>query len=218
MDAKKHLLRRDRIRHLPKEGWSWIDRRFVREKARDLDRDSILLYFFLAAVGDKHGLSFAQFALRWVFAPQLVLQFIMALPAQLGQIAPPPAFGLLAQIGLLLSAFGIIYEAVADAQLARFKADPANKDKVMDQGVWRTSRHPNYFFEALIWWGFFLAALGSPWGWITIICPLLMLWFLLKVTGIPLTEKHSLEKRGEAYREYQRTTSAFIPWFPKKLS
>jgi steroid 5-alpha reductase family enzyme len=84
--------------------------------------------------------------------------------------------------------------------------------------LWRYSRHPNYFFESLIWWAFFLAALGSPHGWITIVCPLLMLYFLFKVTGIPLTEEYAVKSKGDAYREYQRTTSAFIPWFPKKAS
>ena len=83
----------------------------------------------------------------------------------------------------------------------------------MNMGLWRYSRHPNYFFESLVWWGFFIAALDSPYGWLTVICPLLMLHILLNVTGIPLTEKHSLETRGEAYRQYQRTTSRFIPWF-----
>ena len=82
-------------------------------------------------------------------------------------------------------------------------------------GLWRYSRHPNYFFESLVWWGFFLVALGSPWGWITIACPLLMLYFLFKVTGIPLTEEYAVKTKGDAYREYQRTTSAFVPWLRK---
>jgi steroid 5-alpha reductase family enzyme len=80
-------------------------------------------------------------------------------------------------------------------------------------GLWRYSRHPNYFFESVVWWGFFIAALDSPYGPVTVACPLLMLYLLLNVTGIPLTEKHSLESRGDAYRAYQRTTSRFIPWF-----
>jgi steroid 5-alpha reductase family enzyme len=83
-------------------------------------------------------------------------------------------------------------------------------------GLWRYSRHPNYFFEWLIWIAFFVFALGSPYGWITVYCPLLMLYFLLRVTGIPATEEQALKSRGEAYRECQRTTSVFVPWFPKK--
>ena len=85
-----------------------------------------------------------------------------------------------------------------------------------DVGLWRYSRHPNYFFESVIWWAFWLFACGSPWGWVTVYAPLLILHFLLRVTGIPLTEKCAVESKGDAYREYQRTTSAFVPWFPKK--
>ena len=106
-------------------------------------------------------------------------------------------------------------EAIADWQAQRFKSNPANESRVVNVGLWRHSRHPNYFFESMVWWGFFIAALDSPHGWVTVVCPLLMLYILLKVTGIPLTEKHSLENRGDAYREYQRTTSRFIPWFTK---
>ena len=108
-------------------------------------------------------------------------------------------------------------EALADAQMKRFKAAPANRGQVCQVGLWRFSRHPNYFFEALIWVGFALFALGSPHGWIALSCPVLMLYFLLKVTGIPLTEEYAVKSKGAAYREYQRTTSAFIPWFHKSL-
>ena len=100
-------------------------------------------------------------------------------------------------------------------ELKAFKADPANHGKVCQNGLWNYSRHPNYFFEFLLWVGFFIAALGSPWGWITLICPLLMLHFLLNVTGIKLSEEYSLKSRGDAYRAYQRSTSAFVPWFKK---
>jgi steroid 5-alpha reductase family enzyme len=117
--------------------------------------------------------------------------------------------------GAALAALALVGEAIADAQLARFKSNPANRGKVCEIGLWRYSRHPNYFFEALVWVGFALSALGHSWGWVVVTCPLLMLYFLLCVTGIPLTEAHSLRSRGEAYRAYQRRTSAFIPWFPK---
>jgi protein-S-isoprenylcysteine O-methyltransferase Ste14 len=80
----------------------------------------------------------------------------------------------------------------------------------------RYSRHPNYSFESLVWWGFSIAVLGFPWGWTSLICPVLMLYFLLRVTGIPLTEKHSIESHGEAYRNYQRRTNRFIPWLAKE--
>jgi steroid 5-alpha reductase family enzyme len=122
--------------------------------------------------------------------------------------------------GLLLALAALGGEAVADAQLQRFKRDPelrrASGD-VCQVGLWRYSRHPNYFFESLVQWGFFLAALGSPHGAITLASPLLMLWFLFRVTGIPITEEYALRTKGEAYRRYQQTTSPFIPWFRKTL-
>ena len=119
--------------------------------------------------------------------------------------------------------FGLVFalcctagETLADLQAQRWKRNPANQGKVVNTGLWRYSRHPNYFFESLVWLSFCVAALSEPYGWLTVICPVLMLYFLLRVTGIPLTEKHSLESRGDAYREYQRTTSRFVPWFPKR--
>ena len=99
--------------------------------------------------------------------------------------------------------------------LPNFKADPANKGAVCRVGLWGWSRHPNYFFEWLIWVSFAVFALGSPWGWVGICCPILMLYFLLRVTGIPATEAHAVRSRGEAYRQYQREVSAFVPRAPK---
>jgi steroid 5-alpha reductase family enzyme len=101
---------------------------------------------------------------------------------------------------------------VADQQLKRFRQDPANKGKVCQTGLWNYSRHPNYFFEWLVWVAFFLAAAATPLGWLTVYCPALMLYFLFRVTGIPATEEQSIRTKGEAYREYQRTTSVFVPW------
>ena len=107
-------------------------------------------------------------------------------------------------------------EALADAQLAAFKRNAANQGRVCDVGLWRYSRHPNYFFEWLIWVAYFVFALASPWGWVAIIGPASILYLLLRVTGIPMTEEQSIRSRGDAYRRYQQTTSAFVPWFPKK--
>ena len=117
--------------------------------------------------------------------------------------------------GLSIVVLALLGESIADWQMKRFKRDPANKDRVCDLGLWHYSRHPNYFFEFLVWVGFAAASLSTPHGWITLICPVLMYYFLTKVTGIPLTEEYSLKSKGDAYREYQRTTSAFIPWFRK---
>jgi steroid 5-alpha reductase family enzyme len=119
-------------------------------------------------------------------------------------------------LGLAICAAAIVGEATADMQAAAFKrAAPETTTRVLDVGMWRYSRHPNYFFEMLVWVGLALAALSLPFGWTALACPALIAYFLLRVTGIPLTEKHSIETHGEAYRDYQRRTSAFIPWPPK---
>lgn len=116
--------------------------------------------------------------------------------------------------GIWFAAF--IGESIADGQLRRFKTDPAHKGRTCRAGLWLYSRHPNYFFEWIIWCAYFLFALGSPYGVVTVYCPLVMLYFLFGVTGIPLAEEQSLRSRGEEYRQYQRETSAFVPWFRKK--
>lgn len=106
-------------------------------------------------------------------------------------------------------------EAVADRQLARFRASPDNKGIVCRAGLWRYSRHPNYFFEWLHWWAYVAFAMATPWGWLTIFAPLAMLYFITRVTGIPPTEAQAIRSRGDAYRRYQQTTSSFFPWPPK---
>jgi steroid 5-alpha reductase family enzyme len=118
-------------------------------------------------------------------------------------------------LGFLVWLTGFTFEAVADWQLSRFKADPANRGRVMKQGLWAYSRHPNYFGESLLWWGLFLIALATPYGWWALISPVLITFLLLKVSGVTLLEKDIVERRPE-YREYLETTSAFIPWFPKR--
>ena len=128
---------------------------------------------------------------------------------------PAPQLHALELAGAALWLLALGGEALADAQLAAFKRDSANKGRVCAVGLWRFSRHPNYFFEWLIWVAFFVFALGSPRGWVAIIGPASILYLLLRVTGIPLTEEQALRSKGDAYRRYQQTTSAFIPWFPK---
>jgi steroid 5-alpha reductase family enzyme len=106
-------------------------------------------------------------------------------------------------------------EALADRQLRRFKADPANKGKTMRSGLWRYSRHPNYFFQWTSWIAYALIAVQAPWGWLGWISPAVMLYLIVFVTGIPPAEEQALRSRGEDYRRYQRETSAFVPWFPR---
>lgn len=118
--------------------------------------------------------------------------------------------------GMVLWLLAVLGESLADAQLAAFKRDPVNKGKVCEAGLWGYSRHPNYFFEWCIWVAYFVFALASPWGWTSVICPAGILYLLLNVTGVPMTEEQSVRSRGDAYRDYQRRVSVFVPWFPKK--
>ncbi len=128
---------------------------------------------------------------------------------------PRPPFGFWELAGFILWCAAVSGEAVADRQLARFRADSRNRGRVCRDGFWFYSRHPNYFFEWLHWWAYVVMAIGAP-GWpLTWIGPVAMGWALLKVTGIPLAERQASASRGEAYRAYQRTTNAFFPWFPK---
>jgi steroid 5-alpha reductase family enzyme len=119
----------------------------------------------------------------------------------------------LAGAGLWLLAAAL--ERAADRQLAAFKADPANNGRTMRDGLWRYSRHPNYFFQWLGWVAYALIALAAPWGWIALFAPALMLYLILFVTGVRPAEEQSLKRRGGDYRRYQHETSAFVPWFPR---
>lgn len=125
---------------------------------------------------------------------------------------PAPLLHSLEITGAILWLVALGGEALADAQLATFKRDPGRRGQVCASGLWRYSRHPNYFFEWVIWVAFFVFALASPWGWVAIIGPAGILFLLLRVTGIPLTEEQSVRRKGDAYRRYQQTTSAFVPW------
>jgi len=120
---------------------------------------------------------------------------------------------LLAALVFLVAFVG---ETIADLQLERFKRNPENKGRVCKVGLWQYSRHPNYFFEWMHWWAWPLFSLSSSYFWLPLGITFLMLFFIIKMTGIPATEKRMMESKGEEFLEYQRTTSAFIPWFPKK--
>lgn len=120
-----------------------------------------------------------------------------------------------AAAGALVWLIAVLGETTADRQLSRFRAKPENRGRTCREGWWRTSRHPNYFFEWLIWVAFAVFAMGSPYGYVAVFAPLLMLFFLFRVTGIPATEAQALRSKGDDYRRYQQTTSAFVPWFPR---
>jgi len=118
------------------------------------------------------------------------------------------------QAGFLLWCAGFFFEAVGDAQLARFKRDPGNRGKIMDKGLWRYSRHPNYFGESLMWWGIFLVAVEVPFGWTTVVSPVLITFLLVRVSGIPMLEKKYAG--NPEFQAYARKTNSFVPWFPRR--
>ena len=165
------------------------------------------------AMRKRMGKSFPWVSLFAVFIFQGVLIWLISLPIQAAQASAEPltAFDF---IGATLWAIGLTFEAVGDWQLAAFKSDPNNKGKVMERGLWRYTRHPNYFGDALLWWGVFCFAL--PNGWWTIVSPIAMTVLLLKISGVALLEK-TLAKTKPQYAEYVRRTNAFLPWFPKNV-
>ena len=149
------------------------------------------------------------------FQMQAISNVLLAIPFFISTLNTNPQISPLEYAGVVLWAISVICEAISDQQLANFKKDPANKGKVCDKGLWHYSRHPNYFFEWLMWVSYFVFALASPYGYIAIISPAIILYLLLKVTGIPMTEQQSLKTKGEAFKRYQASTSVFVPWFKK---
>lgn len=163
------------------------------------------------AKGNRHLTS-----LVLVFAPQAALLWIVSAPAQLGQVADSPAaLGPLAWAGAALAAFGVVFESVGDFQLAAFKANPENRGRVMDRGLWRYTRHPNYFGELCVWWGVFLVAAETGPGLFGILGPIVLTWLLTRVSGAPLLERGLKQSKPE-YADYVRRTSGLIPWPPRR--
>jgi steroid 5-alpha reductase family enzyme len=167
------------------------------------------------AMRKKWGPRFPLISLVTVFVLQGVLMWIVSLPVQLAQTREGSGIGVFAVFGVAVWLIGLSFEAVGDVQLARFKADPANEGKVMDQGLWRLTRHPNYFGDACAWWGIGLVALDAGGvAWWGLIGPVVMTVLLLKVSGVALLER-SLQKRKPEYAAYAERTSAFFPRPPK---
>ena len=148
-----------------------------------------------------------------VFLPQAVLMWFISLPVQVAQLGAHE-FGPLAWAGVAVWLVGFAFETVGDAQLSRFTADPANRGRVLDTGLWRYTRHPNYFGDACVWWGLYLMACHSWAGAATLASPVVMTYLLARGTGKPLTEKH-LSKSRPGYAEYVARTSGFVPMPPK---
>jgi steroid 5-alpha reductase family enzyme len=150
------------------------------------------------------------------FQAQGLFVFAFGLPLFAAAMSSRPGLTVWDFLGVGVWLVAVLGESIADRQLARFRGDPANRGRTCREGLWRYSRHPNYFFEWLHWWAYVLIGVHSPWWWLALVGPVFMLYLIFFVTGIPYTEKRALASRGEEYRDYQRTTSAFIPWFPKR--
>ena len=165
------------------------------------------------ALRERHGRSFALRSVLLVFAAQALLAWIVSLPL-LGAFASIAPLGPLDALGAALWFAGFLLEAEADWQLARFRANPANADAVLRTGLWRYTRHPNYFGECCVWWGFWMMALSAG-AWWSFPGPLLLTWLLLRVSGVPLLEGHLGNHRPQ-YADYVLKTNAFIPSRPRK--
>ena len=153
-------------------------------------------------------------AFFWFFQAQALSVLLLALPYFLIARDSSP-WGILEMSGLTVAIIGICGEVLSDHQMSKFKSTDNRSSSVCREGLWKYSRHPNYFFEMVIWIGVYLFACGSAWGWTTFFAPVTITFLLLKVTGIPPTEASAVKRKGDAYREYQRTTSPFIPLPPK---
>lgn len=165
---------------------------------------------------DKKGWSFATSALLLVFLLQGPLLWFVSLPAQAGILAQTDRpIGPLAIVGAVVALIGILFETVADLQLEAFRKNPDNKGAVMDRGLWRYTRHPNYFGDACTWWGIWIVSASTGSGLFTILSPILLTWMLMKWSGAPLLEK-GLTKTRPGYAEYVARTSGFVPRPPKR--
>jgi len=166
-----------------------------------------------AAMRAAHGRRFWWVSLFTVFLLQAALLWAVSLPLQAGAaLGQASALGALDLAGAAVALTGLAFEAIGDAQLARFIADPASRGRVMDRGLWAWTRHPNYFGDALTWWGLCLVALGSG-AWWALLGPALMTVLLLRVSGVTLLEA-TIGERRPGYAAYAARTSAFIPWPP----
>lgn len=187
----------------------WAIRLGAHLARRNLGKGEDRRYAEMRAAG---GAGWALRSLVTVFWLQALLAWVIGWPVALTASAAGTP-GVIGAIGLGVATLGLLIEALADHQLARFKADAKNRGRVMDRGLWRYSRHPNYFGDAVLWWGLWIVSLevAGPW---TVFAPLLMTVLLLRVSGVPLLEGH-LARTRPGYEEYVRRTSAFVPWPPK---
>jgi steroid 5-alpha reductase family enzyme len=184
------------------------------------------LRIYLRNKGKAEDPRYAQWRKKWgkwvilrsyfqIYMLQGLIMLIIAYPMIVINTAHQTPFNGITIIGIIIWLTGFTFESIADYQLDAFLADPLNKGKICKVGLWKYSRHPNYFGESLIWWGLCIIATTIPHGWTTIISPLLITYLLLYVSGVPLTEK--MFDGNEAYEQYKKTTNSFFPWFNKSI-
>ena len=164
---------------------------------------------------ERWGKTFVWRSFLQIYLLQGTVIYLVALPLLLVIHDAGAPLGWLDMLGVLIWLFGFAFEAIGDWQLLQFKRDPVNRDRIMRYGLWQFTRHPNYFGEAILWWGVFLVALGAPLGWLAFISPLLINFLLLKVSGIPMLEERY--DGNDEFAAYKQRTNAFFPWLPKDL-
>jgi steroid 5-alpha reductase family enzyme len=169
-----------------------------------------------AAMRQRFGRNWWWLSLIQVFLLQAILIWFVPAPLVAAVLYAHMPMGWLDYAGIAVAGAALIFEALADFQLAAFRSDPASKGKVMDRGLWGWSRHPNYFGEALMWWGYFAIGFGASHQWWLVLSPVLVTFLLLQVSGVTLMEE-KIDERRPGYGEYRRRVSAFVPWPPGKL-
>lgn len=168
-----------------------------------------------AAMRTKYGRNWWWLSLVQVFVLQAILIWFVPAPLVAAVLYAHMPMSWLDYAGIVVAGVALLFEALADFQLSAFRADPASRGKVMDRGLWGWSRHPNYFGEALMWWGYFAIGFGASHQWWLVLSPVLVTFLLLQVSGVTLMEE-KMDERRPGYAEYRQRVSAFIPWPPKK--
>lgn len=163
---------------------------------------------------EARGWGFNQASFRLVYLTQVPLLYLVCMPVQLGQIDAAPSVGVLGWIGAALAIIGILFETIGDGQLVAFRRNPANAGKVLSTGLWRYTRHPNYFGDACVWWGLYLIAAESMTGLWALPGPILLTYTLIRWSGVPTIEGR-MKRTKPDYEDYVRRTPGFVPWLPK---
>jgi steroid 5-alpha reductase family enzyme len=182
-------------------------------------------HIFLRNNGKPEDFRYANWRKEWgkfvviraflqVFMLQGFFLFIIALPIIITKLSFPERLGIIEIVGAAIWLFGFYFEAVGDYQLLKFKKDAENKGQIITTGLWKYTRHPNYFGECVMWWGIFIVSIPSGYIWVSMISPIVLTWLLTRVSGVPMLEEKY--KGNKQFEEYAKKTNAFVPWFPKK--